>query len=282
MIIDFHTHSHASDGALAPADLLVQAMAAGVRGFAITDHDTVAAYRMLESDCPALPDDFRLITGTELSCAWSGVTVHVVGLGVSLDDPGLRAGLERMDAAREDRAGIIARRLEARGMPGALAGARAVAGVSQLGRPHFAAWLVESGHVPDLNKAFDRYLGSGKIGDVKSCWPTLAEVVDWIAGAGGTAVLAHPLKYRLTRTRLHRLIVDFLAAGGGALEVYSGRQPPEQTVELCRLAKRYGMPVSAGSDFHAPLDYGPSLGFDTTRLPGFVEMLDPPAGDVVR
>ena len=144
MIIDFHTHSHASDGALAPAELLAQAASAGVRSFAITDHDTVAGYRMLEAGPPALPDGFRLIAGTELSCVWSGVTVHVVGLGVRLDDPGLRAGLERLDAARRERAGIIARRLEERGMPGALAGARAVARVSQIGRPHFATWMVVS------------------------------------------------------------------------------------------------------------------------------------------
>jgi predicted metal-dependent phosphoesterase TrpH len=278
MIIDFHTHSHASDGALAPADLLAQAVAAGVRSFAITDHDTVAAYRTLEADCPELPEDFSLVTGTELSCVWSGVTVHVVGLGLRLDDPELRAGLKRQDAARQERAAIIARRLEERGMPGALAGARGLAGVSQIGRPHFAAWLVDCGHVRDLNKAFDKYLGSGKIGDVKSCWPQLAEVVGWIVSAGGTAVLAHPLKYKLTRMKLNRLIVDFLAAGGGALEVFSGRQSPEQLADLCLLAKHYGMPVSAGSDFHAPWDRGPSLGFDTARLPDFVELMSPAGG----
>jgi predicted metal-dependent phosphoesterase TrpH len=278
MIIDFHTHSHASDGALAPAELVSQALTAGVRSFAITDHDTVAAYRELAVDCPALPEDFSLIAGTELSCVWSGVAVHVVGLGVRLDDHGLQAGLRRLDAAREERAAIIARRLEERGMPGALAGARGIAGVSQIGRPHFAAWMVQSGHVRDPNAAFDKYLGSGKIGDVKSCWPGLGEVIGWIAGAGGTAVLAHPLKYRLTRAKLNRLIVDFLAAGGGALEVCSGRQSPEQTAELCLLAKRYRLPVSAGSDFHAFWDHGPRLGFDTALLPDFVELLNPVGG----
>ena len=278
MIIDFHTHSHASDGALAPADLLAQAAEAGVRRFAMTDHDTVAGYRMLAEAAPALPADFELVTGTELSCVWNGVTVHVVGLGVALDNPVLVAGLERLDTARAERAVIIGQRLEDRGMAGALQGARAEAGISQIGRPHFAAWMVANGHVPDLNKAFDKYLGNGKIGDVKTCWPELPEVVDWINAAGGTAVLAHPLTYKLTRAKLKRLIEAFLAAGGSAMEVYSGRQAPDQTRDLCGLAVEYGIPVSAGSDFHAHWDHGPRFGFDTSQLPRDVEVIAPVGG----
>jgi predicted metal-dependent phosphoesterase TrpH len=274
MIVDLHTHSHASDGALAPAELLKDAVAAGVQCFALTDHDTVAGYRWLRDASPVLPEGFRLLAGVELSCVWSGVTVHVVGLGMDIDDPGFTAGLERLDAARKARAGIIAERLEALGMPGALEGARSVAGASQIGRPHFAEWMLAQGHVTDLKKAFDKYLGNGKTGDVKTCWPALAEVVAWITAAGGTAVLAHPLKYRLTRTKLKRLIVDFIACGGTGFEVYSGRQTREQTQDLCRLARDHGLQVSVGSDFHAALQYSPRLGFDTTELPEDLLLLD--------
>ena len=281
MIIDFHTHSHASDGALSPAELLSQAQAAGVNRFAITDHDTVAAYAELKGQGLPAGGDLELVTGTELSCLWSGVGVHIVGLGVRLDAPALVAGLARLESAREERAVIIAQRLEARGMPGALEGARRVAGVSQIGRPHFATWMVENGHVRDMNKAFDRFLGTGKIGDVKTCWPAMAEVIDWIRAAGGTAVLAHPLKYKLTRMKLRRLIVDFVAAGGGAMEAFSGRQSQDQTDDLCALAREYALPVSAGSDFHAPYDHGPRLGFDTARLPDTVQLLEPPGADAV-
>lgn len=273
MIIDLHTHSHASDGALAPAELLRDAVAAGVERFALTDHDTVAGYRSLLDAAPALPDGFRLLAGVELSCVWSGVTVHVVGLGMDIDEPGFAAGLHQLGAAREARAGIIAERLEALGMPGALEGARSVAGTSQIGRPHFAAWMLAQGHVVDLQKAFDKYLGAGKTGDVKACWPGLADVVAWITSAGGTAVLAHPLKYRLTRTKLNRLIVDFMACGGTAFEVYSGRQSREQTQDLCRLAKVHGLLASVGSDFHAAYEYSPRLGFDTTDLPADLPLI---------
>lgn len=266
MIIDFHTHSHASDGALAPAALLAAALAAGVEQFAITDHDTVAGYRELVEGA-ALPEGFQLVPGTELSCVWSNVTIHVVGLGIDVDHPVLVQGLARLDRARDERAQIIAQRLEKYGMSGALAGARAEAGVSQIGRPHFAAWMLGRGHVKDANEAFDKYLGAGKPGDVKTCWPELAEVAGWITAAGGAAVLAHPLKYRMTRMKLRRCIKDFVTAGGTGLEIWSGRQSPEHTRDLCQLALEYGLAASAGSDFHAYGDYAPSLGFDTAGLP---------------
>ena len=272
MIIDFHTHSHASDGALSPEELVKAAMDAGVSQFAITDHDTVAGYREAAALSESFPAGFNLVSGTELSCVWGKTTIHVVGLGMDIEHPELVAGLEFLDAARAERATIIAQRLEKLGMPGGLEGARAFAGVSQIGRPDFARWMVQVGHVKDANEAFDKYLGAGKTGDVKACWPELAAVTSWITAAGGTAVLAHPLKYRFTRMKLRRLVADFQAAGGTAIEIFSGRQLPDQTEQLTRLAQECDLLVSAGSDFHREYDYGPRLGVDTTRLPAGVRL----------
>ena len=86
-------------------------------------------------------------------------------------------------------------------------------------------------------------------------------------------MLAHPLKYRMTSTKLRRCLKDFVAAGGVGIEAWSGRQTEEQTRYLCRLAADFGLPVSAGSDFHAPGEYAPRLGFDSTRLPDEVEVI---------
>ncbi len=256
MLVDFHTHTSASDGALAPAALIERARAAGVTELAITDHDTLAGYRA----AAALADGLVLHPGVELSCQWSGATIHVVGLGVRVDDPTLAAGLAALDSARQQRAQTIAERLASRGFPGALAGARAIAGESQLGRPHFARWLVEAGHLPDEATAFKRYLGRNKTGDVKAFWPGLAEVTGWITAAGGIAVLAHPLHYKFTRMKLRRLVTDFAGAGGGAIEVVSGRQAPGQATALSQLAADFDLAVSVGSDFHADTPHGPRLG----------------------
>jgi 3',5'-nucleoside bisphosphate phosphatase len=178
----------------------------------------------------------------------------------------LQQGLARLAAARCDRGQVIAERLAKLGFPGALEGALLEAGDSQLGRPHFAAWMVAQGHVKDTAAAFDRYLGRGKPGDVKAFWPALSEVTQWIVAAGGVAVLAHPLKYKLTRSKLQRLVADFKNAGGEAVEVINGRQTLEQTRQLCRLALECSLEVSIGSDFHRDSPWGPELGVELRHL----------------
>ncbi len=266
VLIDFHTHSSASDGALAPAELLRRAQERGIALLAITDHDTVAGYRRALSNTVQAP--LRLLSGVEFSCRWSGTTVHIVGLGVDCDHCAMCEGLMELAEARRQRGETIARRLEALGFPGALEGALAEAGDSQLGRPHFAAWLQSRGHVRDHNEAFDKYLGQGKRGDVKAFWPELARATRWIVDAGGVAVLAHPLKYRFTRMKLRRLAIDFREVGGHALEVISGRQTPDQVAQLRRLAADMSLEVSVGSDFHRDSPYGPQLGVELPALEG--------------
>ena len=265
VLIDFHTHTTASDGALSPADILQRAGEAGVTTLAITDHDTVAGYRAA-ADIVSDYAPLQLVPGVEFSCVWSGTTIHIVGLGMNCDHPAMREGLQYLDQARRERGEKIARRLADRGFDGALAGALAQAGDSQLGRPHFSAWLVAQGHVKDHNEAFDKYLGQGKTGDVKAFWPELARAVGWIVDAGGVAVIAHPLKYKYTRMKLRRLVVDFKAVGGQAIEVLSGRQTPVQVAQLQRLAAEFELEVSVGSDFHRDGPYSPELGVSLPRV----------------
>tara|TARA_R110002072_G_scaffold1589_3_gene13383 strand:- start:1765 stop:2607 length:843 start_codon:yes stop_codon:yes gene_type:complete len=268
VLIDFHTHTTASDGALDPCELVARALASKVRQLAITDHDTMAGYEAAKAYHRQTADGMQLIPGIEFSCRWSGTTIHILGLGVQCEHPVMVAALATMSAARRDRGEKIAARLATRGFDGALAGALAVAGDSQLGRPHFAAWMVDQGHVVDQNQAFDKYLGQGKTGDVKAFWPELAEVVGWIIACGGTAVLAHPLKYRFTGMKLRRLIEAFVAAGGCGIEVLSGRQTRDQTAHLGRLARDYALEVSLGSDFHRDAPYSAELGVESTPFEG--------------
>ena len=265
MIVDFHTHSLASDGALAPIELLRRAKAAGVQQFALTDHDTTAGYLAVRHTSEA--EETGLISGVELSCRWANTTIHVVGLNFDADAPEMTAMVEQLTQAREERAEKIATRLAGVGIDDALEGAKAIANGSQIGRPHFATWMAEAGAVDSAAEAFDKYLGAGKIGDVKMFWPPLSDVVQAITRAGGVAILAHPLKYRLTGMKLRALINDFKAAGGGAIEVLNGRQPETDLKRLSQLAEGNGLMCSVGSDFHRDFEYGPKLGIDVERLP---------------
>lgn len=266
MLIDFHSHTTASDGALSPGELIDRAVAGNIHQFAITDHDTMAGYRAAAEYYTHIPGQMRLISGVEFSCRWSGTTIHIVGLAVDDQHPAMAAGLALLGDARIARGKKIAERLEAKGFAGAHSGALAIAGESQLGRPHFARWLIDQGHVEDFNQAFDKYLGQGKIGDVKAFWPELSEVTGWIVESGGVAIVAHPLKYKFTRMKLRRLIVDFKLAGGQAVEILNGRQTADQTNQLKRLALEFELEVSAGSDFHRDAPYGAQLGVELRHL----------------
>ena len=262
MLIDFHTHSTASDGALTPRQLIDRARARGIEQFAITDHDTMAGFVEASAYYTQLGAGMILVPGVEFSCRWSGLTIHIVGLDMDWQHPAMESGLARLAQARRERGEKIAERLDRLGFAGALPGALSLAGQSQLGRPHFAQWLVDEGHVDDVGQAFDKYLGQGKTGDVKAFWPELAEVTRWIVDAGGIAIIAHPLKYRLTGMKLGRLVVDFKAAGGEAIEVNSGRQTRDQVDHLLRVARTHELRISVGSDFHRDAPYSADLGIE--------------------
>ena len=103
-----------------------------------------------------------------------------------------------------------------------------------------------------MSTAFKKYMGDGKAGDVKQHWAALPQIVEWIRGAGGIAVLAHPMKYKLTMTRLKRLLDNFIEAGGQGMEVISGRHLPYQTREMAQLCEQKQLLASCGSDFHMP------------------------------
>jgi hypothetical protein len=128
--------------------------------------------------------------------------------------------------------------------------------------------MVAQGHVRDHSEAFDKYLGQGKTGDVKAFWPELATVTQWIAAAGGVAVIAHPLKYKFTRMKLRRMVIDFIAANGAGIEIASGHQSADQTARLRRLATEFGLEVSVGSDFHRDGAYSPQPGVELPALEG--------------
>ncbi|EIK93698.1 trpH family protein [Pseudomonas sp. M47T1] len=255
MNVDLHCHSTASDGSLSPTDLAARAHANGVRVLALTDHDTLEGLPEARQAIQAL--GMQWVSGVEMSCTWGGATIHVLGYGFALDAPPLVAAVEALHHGRWLRAEEIDRRLALKGMPGALEGARAIQ--KELGdsgnapaRPHFAEFLVRQTYVKDRAEAFRKWLGAGKLGDVKQHWPTLEDTVGTLRASGAWVSLAHPLHYDFTRSKRRKLIADYIQAGGQAIEVVNGMQPAEQVGTLSILAREFGLLASAGSDFHGP------------------------------
>ena len=255
MDIDLHCHSTASDGALTPRELVLRAHEQGVKILALTDHDTIEG--LPEAHQTANEIGLQLINGIELSCVWGGTTIHILGYNFALDDPAIIAATQALHTGRWLRSEEIAKRLAAKGIPDALEGAQAIQ--AELGDsanapalPHFAQYLVKAGHVRDHAEAFRKWLGSGKIGDVKQHWPTLEETVATLLQAQASISLAHLYHYKFTRTKRRRLVQDFVNAGGHALEVVNSMQPAEQVGTLSILAREFELKVTAGSDFHLP------------------------------
>lgn len=247
--IDLHCHSHCSDGELSPGAVVVRAFEQGVSLLALTDHDTVAG--VPEAMEAAARLGMTLIPAMELSTLWNGMNIHVVALNIDLDSSVLQKALERQAGARERRGRLIGEKLERQGIAGAYEAALALADRPEsLGRTHFAQMLLEAGRVSRLQQAFDKYLGAGKVADVPIPWVTLEEGVGVIREAGGIAVLAHPAQYRMTRTKLRRLIDAFAKAGGQAMEVVSATQSPDIIPWLALTAESFGLMASQGSDFH--------------------------------
>lgn len=248
---DLHTHSTASDGTLRPADLVSRAAAVGVRLLALTDHDTVEG--LAEARQAADAHGVCLVDGVEISVTWRGRTVHVVGLRIDPRNPDLTAGLAGLLAFRDWRAEEIGRRLAKKGIEGTYAGAKALSNGRLIGRTHFARHLVERGLAAGEREAFRHYLVSGKPGHVPGDWATLEQAVGWIRAAGGQAVIAHPARYKLTRTRLLGLMGEFRELRGEGIEVVCGSHSRDDAYNFARYAREEGLLASAGSDFHGPV-----------------------------
>jgi len=248
VIFDLHSHTLYSDGVLNPRELVSRAIEQGVDVLAITDHDNMEAF----AQKPAFPASLRIVPGIELSTQWQSVGVHVLGLNTDPHCDAMREAAKVQGDSRLLRARRIAENLTHKGIEDSFEGAMKLSHGRYIGRPHFAQHLIDTGRVDSMHTAFKKYLGDGKAGDVKKHWAELSQVIEWIRAAGGVAVLAHPLKYKLTRTRLKRLLDDFVAAGGQGMEVVSGQQTAQQTRDMAQLCEQKNLLASCGSDFHAP------------------------------
>ena len=186
----------------------------------------------------------------EFSSYWKQHYIHLVGLNVNRRHPATDELCQAQLRGRLERAIGIAERLEKRGVADSLAGAQRIAAGATLSRNHFAAYLIEQGVVGTRVQAFKKYLGGRDGSDARQHWASMDLVIEAIRSDGGTAVLAHPAKYRMTRTRLGRLTSEFAELGGNGLEVVSGKQHPDTTRSLVQLANTNGLAGSIGSDFH--------------------------------
>jgi 3',5'-nucleoside bisphosphate phosphatase len=255
--VDLHIHSTRSDGVLAPADLLRDVAAAGVRVTSLTDHDTLAGYRDVVR-AGAIPDGVTLIPGVEINALvmrdlglWEW-ELHILGFGMDPDDAGFEAALNGQREARRIRFDRTVAQLRQIGMPiDAQVAELATDDDDALGRPTIARALIRAGYASTVEDAFSRIIGHGGPGYVRREGLGPEEAIRAIRDAGGLPVLAH-FREAPSRPDVLRELVD---AGLGGLEVYY-RTFDEATVAAMEAAAEvFGLVPTGGSDYHG--DVGP-------------------------
>ncbi len=258
---DLHCHSTVSDGSLDPAVVAKRAADRGVTLWSLTDHDELGGQVIARQTAEAL--GMQYVSGVEISVTWANQTVHIVGLGVDVDNIDLIQGLERTRHGRSARARKMSDKLALLGMPGAFEGSLPFVGNPELiSRTHFARYLAQAypEKFKDVQAVFSQYLHDGGPAYVQMHWAKLEEAVSWINGAGGVAVIAHPGRYRYDETQFDALFSSFKDLGGLGIEVVTGSHTPAQYLEYATVARNYGFLASCGSDFHSPEESQHDLG----------------------
>jgi len=273
--VDLHTHSSASDGQAAPAELVQMAEARRLAAVALTDHDTIEglpAARQAAHACPSL----RFVPGIEVSANLSGGSLHILGLGIDETAPSIQNLASRLRRARTDRNPKIVDNLQALGLDVTMDDVFAAAGGSAdahvVSRVHIAQALLRKGCVRSVAEAFEKYIAKGRPAYVERRRLDPPETVAAIHGAGGVAVAAHPVQWNCrNRAQTERIVRSLIRAGLDGIEAYHSDHSPQQTRQYLDLARRFGLGVTGGSDFHGPAK--PHVKLGRPRVP--LAVLDP-------
>ncbi|MFZ2088641.1 MAG: PHP domain-containing protein [Desulfobaccales bacterium] len=257
--IDLHTHSNASDGSLPPREVVRLARERGLAALALTDHDTIDGL----TQAMAAGEEFALevIPGVEISAKHPQGSMHILGYFLDFGSDLLAKRLEVLKQARKDRNPQIVAKLNQRGIPVTMEQVERISGGGQVGRPHIAQAIFQHGYVKSLQEAFDVYLGNNGLAYVSKFRFPPDEAMAMIRDARGLAVLAHPFTLGLhTFEALGPLLEELMSLGLAGIECYYPEHSPHQTALYLSLARKLGLLITGGSDFHGDIKPDVSLG----------------------
>lgn len=267
--VDLHVHSNKSDGTLSPSDLVTLALAKGLSAFALTDHDTTAGIdEAMEAAEKARMQghDIEVIPGIEFSTEYEGKDVHIVGIDIDYRSEAFQKYLKDFQESRDNRNRKMCAKLSDYGVDITYEKLCAEFPNSVLTRAHYAKYMLEHGAVKSMSEAFDRY-----IGDRAPCFlprekVTPSQAVSLILTSGGIPILAHPILYHMSDARLDKLVSTLKDVGLIGIEaIYSTYNSAEER-QIRKLAKKYELCISGGSDFHGDTKPGLEMGSGYGKL----------------
>ncbi|MBI9019733.1 MAG: PHP domain-containing protein [Verrucomicrobia bacterium] len=263
-MIDLHCHSVFSDGTNTPEELVALAEQGGLTALALTDHDTTDGLERFMA--AGAQSSVETLAGIELSAEFGEKTLHILGYGFDPANAALQAALSWVRDGRTERNFQILEKLNALGYNLTYEDVRKHSADDLIGRPHFAAALIEQGHFKHKNKVFQQLLGKNCAAYADRRRLTPEQCLELIRSAGGVPVIAHPGQMKLTRNKLRRLVKKLKEQGLGGLEVWHSSHPEYQIQAFEGICEEFDLIATGGSDFHGKLTPDLSLGIGFGNL----------------
>jgi hypothetical protein len=260
-LVDLHVHSNVSDGTLSPKEVVRHASEVGVAVMALTDHDTVAG--VAEAKEAAEKYGVVLIPGIEISAGFKNRDIHILGYFVDTESKEFNDILNAAWVKREERNVKIAEKFKNFGITLDLDAIKKISGSEVITRAHFARWLVENGYCRSNSEVFEKYIGNDGPCYVPRDYMTRETAVKSIISAGGVPVLAHPMLYGLNSCEVDMLVGELKEMGLKGIETYYSSNMGMDEEIVRRLANKYDLIMTGGSDYHG--DNKPGLEIGTGR-----------------
>lgn len=277
-LVDFHMHTTHSDGTYSPEELIRACKEKNLSCVSVTDHDTLSSFDACQDE--AWKQGIELIPGIEISATFEPGTMHILGYFMDRNHPRLKAVLEDIQKIRRERNASMIAKLNELGIEITLEEVLQEAlgevdpDIKQIGRPHFAKVLVKKRAVKDKKEAFEKYLGKGCPAYLDKQRLTPEEAVDLINEAGGIASIAHPKQMKVDDATMENEIKKLAGCGLGGLEVYNSCQDIEENAVYLKMAKKFDLVATGGSDFHGEAKPSVQLGFAGAGIQMGYEMVD--------
>jgi len=257
MSIDLHIHSTMSDGTMSPSEIVDLAYKKGLSCIALTDHDTVAGNQEAQERGDVVGLD--VISGMELSVSFEEFNLHLLGYLVDSENVFLLRSLHALQEARQTRNLKILGILKESGIQITEKELQKVSGAGQTGRPHIAKILMEKTVVRSMDEAFEKYLGRDGSAYVNRFVLDIKSAADVIHQAGGLAVVAHPYHLLKNDMTSGEILLRLKELGVDGIEAYYPTHSRKFRKQLIKLAEKYELLLTGGSDYHGTIRRGTTL-----------------------
>lgn len=256
--IDLHVHSTFSDGTLTPTQLVALALKSNLEAFALTDHDTTEGIN--EALEAAKGSVLEVIPGIEFSTEYRGKDIHILGYYINPNNENFISKVKEFRDSRETRNKKMCKKLNELGIDIDYDSFTKEYPDSVITRAHYAKYMVAHGFIKYMDEAFEKYIGDDCPGFVPREKITPTQAVSLIIACGGIPVLAHPILYKLSDSDLEELVASLKKSGLKGIEtIYSTNSQTDERL-IRKLASKYKLLITGGSDFHGNNKPNLSLG----------------------